>query len=132
MHQQKIVPQRQTTQCVVEGNETDIIVASFADRVFVIITQCGKIGSFVHCSSCDIDPGYFEVETIFGDRQKRVHAVYGRAIIQKLAQHSSKQVLLGIALKDESQSTFKEIMTHVEPLLEGWPSEARPHLLVTS
>lgn len=78
-----------------------------------------------------MNPTAFEVETLFGDRQKTVYHVYARELIEKVSTkydvanliEVAKPLLLAIALKDDSPATFNAIIKEIEPLLVApWTS----------
>lgn len=33
--------------CAIDGNHTEVLVSGFADKIFIVITQYGRIGSLV-------------------------------------------------------------------------------------
>lgn len=59
------------------------------------------------------EPNY-TISTLIGKRDSEILNVYARQIIELVGSASSKPVLLGIALVDESKSTFRTIMDILE------------------
>lgn len=48
-------PPRQVTK-ELEGNSTELLIQTFADRILVLVTQLGKVGNLVHCFHAKLLP----------------------------------------------------------------------------
>jgi hypothetical protein len=116
------------------GTNTDITVQRFLDQTVVLVTQIGRIGTYIHCSIEDyglIDGSArsFHVVTLLGSRDNAIAEVCARQIheqICKLELGSDFQsalladvpvppLLLGITLKGKelSRDCMQELILSV-------------------
>ncbi|KAJ3410689.1 hypothetical protein HDV05_003486 [Chytridiales sp. JEL 0842] len=98
---------------VVGGVPTDVVVTEFADRVFVIITQLGKIGHLMQATSTDVvAPGGVlssgnpsTVKSLLGTSDSEFDVVFTDHIKSKLsAKRDDRSLLLSLALKRRDES----------------------------
>ncbi|CAJ1403202.1 unnamed protein product [Effrenium voratum] len=61
----------------------------------------------------------FDVQVLFGDRRQEHYRALARAIIERLAEKTSKPLLLGIHLQDKSVEAFRAILQEVQQRLSG-------------
>ncbi|KAG1436709.1 hypothetical protein G6F56_013440 [Rhizopus delemar] len=111
----------------INGIKTEVMIQGFADKIFVIVTQYGKIGSLIH-TSLDAAPhristlDTFPTTTRFlmGDAngsQSDMYILYSTSILQAIVAmnpHETRPLLLGIALKPsedlkQNRQTFQKI-----------------------
>lgn len=100
---------------LINGNHTDFAVIAYSNRVFVIITQCGKIGNLysVQRSSTQKDEIFsasalfiYEIKCILGaESEEATQAV--RLLAEKL--DISRPLLLSLTLPLLDYSTLKQI-----------------------
>lgn len=86
----------------VSNIKLDIIILNYSDRIFVIITQFGKIGSLLTVRKSQATDGeareeIYEVSTIFGEDRLEYH-VAARTLAESM--QTNKPILFGIALRD--------------------------------
>ncbi|KAI9271610.1 hypothetical protein BDA99DRAFT_300458 [Phascolomyces articulosus] len=98
--------------CNVHGHHTEILVTGFADKIFIVVTQYGRIGSLIK-TTVDIaphlasNPGAVPTTSqfLFGEStgsQSDLYMLYASSISQTIAAmnpHEQRPVILGIALK---------------------------------
>eukprot|EP00026_Physarum_polycephalum_P022918 Phypoly_transcript_27432.p1 GENE.Phypoly_transcript_27432~~Phypoly_transcript_27432.p1 ORF type:complete len:136 (-),score=21.49 Phypoly_transcript_27432:3-410(-) len=103
----------------INNNHTEIVITPFSDHIFIIITQTQKIGTMFQAFKVSGDmtisgePNY-TISTLIGKRDDPVLTTYARQLIELVGNTSSKPILLGIALLDESKETFRTIMDIIE------------------
>ena len=104
----------------IDGVHTEVVSTAFSDRVFVVVTQLGKVGNLL--SAC-VERGadgedIYSVSTLLGRRDDPTLAVYARQLAQRMADADCrKPLLLGIALaprKEPSPETFRAVMELVQ------------------
>mmetsp|Transcript_106931 Transcript_106931/g.297477 ORF Transcript_106931/g.297477 Transcript_106931/m.297477 type:complete len:145 (+) Transcript_106931:95-529(+) len=105
----------------VAGTPTDFVVTDFGSQVFFVVTQSAKIGSLIEATSQEsADPmangdRIYEVRVLFGDRKLQHYRAYARALAEIVATtNSSKSVLLGIALREHSTESFRQVVAAVK------------------
>mmetsp|Transcript_22447 Transcript_22447/g.43700 ORF Transcript_22447/g.43700 Transcript_22447/m.43700 type:complete len:137 (-) Transcript_22447:95-505(-) len=106
----------------ISGVNTDFIVTDFGAELFVVITQSAKIGSLVEASACVSDfsessTPVYEVRVLFGDRRAEHYRAYARALIELIAAKTNRSLLLGIALKEHSTDSFRQIISVIKDRL---------------
>ncbi|KAI7874523.1 hypothetical protein K492DRAFT_211535 [Lichtheimia hyalospora FSU 10163] len=98
--------------CDIDGVHTEVLVTGFADKIFIVVTQFGRIGSLIR-TTVDIAPHLAtnpsSVPTtsqfLFGESsgpQSDLYMLYASSIAQAVAAmnpHEKRPILLGIALK---------------------------------
>ncbi|KAG2196613.1 hypothetical protein INT46_011856 [Mucor plumbeus] len=104
--------QNKQTAITVNGVHTEILLTGFADKIFVVITQYGKIGSLIQ-TTLDISPqlamnpssvpttSQFLMGESTGE-QSDLYILYSTSILQAIGAmnpHEKRPLLLGIALK---------------------------------
>eukprot|EP00927_Polykrikos_kofoidii_P060975 TRINITY_DN55869_c0_g1_i1.p1 TRINITY_DN55869_c0_g1~~TRINITY_DN55869_c0_g1_i1.p1 ORF type:complete len:211 (-),score=39.22 TRINITY_DN55869_c0_g1_i1:292-864(-) len=102
--------------CSVSGQATDFVITDFGSQLFIVITQSAKIGSLIEATSTEMQEGgqrVYDVKVIFGDRRAEHYRSYARALIELITKQSSKSLLLGIALKEHSLDSFKQIVSEL-------------------
>lgn len=110
---------------VIESIHTEFILSSFSDHLFFVITQYDKLGTIVskECvinqklrATVDVTPDgdkTFSVLTLLGKKEETLE-VYARRIIEVTSKKSSKPLVLSIALKKPTPTTFKEVVVCIE------------------
>ena len=98
-----------------KGVVTNITSSSYADRHFVIITQTRKFGSLLTAWTEDRIDGLTKTcdsHVLLGKRDDELLNVFANQIMQRVAAHSSKPLLLSIALDEDGRDpeTFKAIL----------------------
>jgi len=113
------VKTKQWTQAV-QGHSTDFVLNLFADCIFIIVTQLGKMGTLMRISkdqatsSSEEGETTFSVETLLGKRDDPALVVCGRQIAEDIVLRSTKPLLLSIALKENSQATIREVVEAIK------------------
>ena len=104
----------------VRGVKTHISVAHHANRIFLIISQDGNIGTLVHAQKDNPvehgQTGTFSAKVLLGRRDADIVEVYARTLIELVSKRLDVPLLLGISLKDESPEMFRAILKHMDEL----------------
>lgn len=104
----------------VGGHSTDFVLCLFANCVFIIVTQLGKIGTMIRISkdeatsSSEEGETTFTVDTLLGKRDDPALVVCGRQIVEDISQYSARPLLLCVALKDNSRATIREVVEAIK------------------
>lgn len=113
---QKCFPAVNQAQVVNEaGVVSEIVCSSYDDYHFVNISQIGKMGTVIRVWSNKLEgvgEASYDMTTLLGKRDDPLLDVYARQIIEKVAVHSNRPLILGIALKPEGRDakTFQDIL----------------------
>ncbi|KAI8878875.1 hypothetical protein K501DRAFT_257824 [Backusella circina FSU 941] len=95
-----------------QGQKTEVLLTGFQDKIFVVITQYGKIGSLIQ-TSFDVAPHLANnpkeppttSQFLMGESQgvqSDLYVLYATSIMQAIGAmnpHEKRPLLLGIALK---------------------------------
>ncbi|KAK4516680.1 uncharacterized protein ATC70_011658 [Mucor velutinosus] len=119
--------QNKQAAITVNGVHTEILLTGYADKIFVIITQYGKIGSLIQ-TTLDISPqlamnpsavpttSHFLMGESTGE-QSDLYILYSTSILQAIGAmnpHEKRPLLLGIALKPlEDMSARKQVFHQI-------------------
>ncbi|KAJ7109455.1 hypothetical protein C8R44DRAFT_713558 [Mycena epipterygia] len=128
-----------------EGNTTEIVVQTFADRILVLVTQLGKVGNLVGGSVyLPSPPASIQLTPLLGNAPSQhvqtLHSLYAAQIATILwtvgssnpLEVSRKSVVVGIALRrsDENEDgglteneriVFAGVMSMILELVAGAP-----------
>ncbi|XP_046849253.1 proteasome assembly chaperone 3-like isoform X1 [Xenia sp. Carnegie-2017] len=125
-----------TKQLTLEINHvsTSLICSNFGDKYFILVTQYGKIGTLVQIGEkCLINSGNVEnidMKVLLGKDEPLTY-VYAKQIAKCLfASGVHFPILLGIALKDDTPETLKQLVrkindadlfsSHVDGSMNTW------------
>ena len=105
------------------GVVTTIVLSSYQDRHFLLITQTGKFGSLL-TSWCedrlDGSSKLYKSHVLLGKRDDELLNVFAKEIMQIISLRSTLPLLLSIALDDENgrdAETFKTILESVRAIV---------------
>ncbi|KAI8348263.1 hypothetical protein BD560DRAFT_239078 [Blakeslea trispora] len=123
--------QNKQTAIELDGIHTEIMLTSFADKIFIVITQFGKIGSLIQ-TTFDIAPHLANnpssapasCQFLMGEssgEQSELYVLYATSILQAIGAmnpHEKRPLLLGIALKplkamSDKKQTFHKIIDQI-------------------
>ncbi|GAA5812745.1 hypothetical protein MFLAVUS_006203 [Mucor flavus] len=115
----------------IKGVHTEILLTGFADKIFVVITQYGKIGSLIQ-ATLDASPHFanspssvpMTTQFLMGEStgdQSELYSLYATSILQAIGAMNPQEkrpLLLGIALKpiealSERRDIFHQIIDQV-------------------
>ena len=103
---------------------TNIVCTSYSDRHLVVITQLKKFGTIIHAwSDAKADGGkIYDMVTLLGRRDDPLLNVYARQLIEKIAEHSDKPLILAIGLSPEGRdtTTFQDILNEIVSHTNTW------------
>uniref|UniRef100_A0A8C4QWR5 Proteasome (prosome, macropain) assembly chaperone 3 n=1 Tax=Eptatretus burgeri TaxID=7764 RepID=A0A8C4QWR5_EPTBU len=95
------------------GVSTQVVCAAFADRVFVTVSQCGRIGTLVSMSPAlptnSSDQAPCESRVLLGPDEPMTH-VLAKNLAEPICREAGLQpVLLGLALRTISPQALSEL-----------------------
>ncbi|GAN00824.1 conserved hypothetical protein [Mucor ambiguus] len=117
--------QNKQAAITINGAHTEILLTGYADKIFVVITQYGKIGSLIQ-TTLDISPqlamnpsavpttSQFLMGESTGE-QSDLYILYSTSILQAIGAmnpHEKRPLLLGIALKPLEDMSAKKQVFH--------------------
>ncbi|KAF1798930.1 hypothetical protein V8B55DRAFT_1521050 [Mucor lusitanicus] len=117
--------QNKQAAITINGVHTEILLTGYADKIFVVITQYGKIGSLIQ-TTLDISPqlamnpsavpttSQFLMGESTGE-QSDLYILYSTSILQAIGAmnpHEKRPLLLGIALKPLQDMSAKKQVFH--------------------
>eukprot|EP00244_Chara_vulgaris_P003311 TRINITY_DN15964_c0_g2_i4.p1 TRINITY_DN15964_c0_g2~~TRINITY_DN15964_c0_g2_i4.p1 ORF type:complete len:118 (+),score=20.06 TRINITY_DN15964_c0_g2_i4:129-482(+) len=75
---------------VIEGQETTVLLSGYEDRIMVMVSQIGKLGTILFAKQEEIydGPKAFQVDTILGKRDEPLLTVCARQLIEKMSMTS--------------------------------------------
>ncbi|XP_037544699.1 proteasome assembly chaperone 3 [Nematolebias whitei] len=102
----------------VGGILTDVVCTQFTNYIFVLLTQFGKIGSLVSVTpdsrSNDINTPTFSTKVLLGKDEPLTHVCAKHLAVFVSQEAGNRPVLLGLALKDSSLETIKQLKEMVQ------------------
>jgi len=106
----------------IDGVHTDIVYQMFSDKLFIIATQLGKMGTMISCEADGIGGGAagggggkqdsMEVNTrvILGDPDQPLLVVFASNLFKKLSPYIDRRTLLiSVALKDKTMRILQAL-----------------------
>eukprot|EP01117_Protostelium_nocturnum_P019390 TRINITY_DN8398_c2_g1_i1.p1 TRINITY_DN8398_c2_g1~~TRINITY_DN8398_c2_g1_i1.p1 ORF type:complete len:143 (-),score=27.07 TRINITY_DN8398_c2_g1_i1:42-470(-) len=85
----------------IDGTRTEIVLQQYHNRLFIIVTQTGKLGTLIS-ATCD-EENTFNIQTLLGKRDDNTLNLYARQLTQVLwAGGNHRPLLLALSLKDDS------------------------------
>jgi len=99
---------------IVQGSRTELILQSFSDVIFVIITQTNKLGTFIEATkelgdaleSSEADA--FSTRILLGRRDQPLLTIYARQLIELISSAGDKRsLLLAISLSPKSGTSME-------------------------
>ncbi|KAL6068589.1 Proteasome assembly chaperone 3 [Balamuthia mandrillaris] len=116
------VPSTKQFAAVINGVHTEFILTPFADRIFIVITQLGKLGTLITASketndvmSGEPQEANYAIDVLLGKRDEPLLALYARRIVELIcAKHARRSLLLSLCLKDHSLASLPIILDLLE------------------
>ncbi|KAN0055692.1 hypothetical protein ACTA71_011575 [Dictyostelium dimigraforme] len=96
--------------------DTDIAMSSFADAIFITISQNQKFNTWIRASKSDgilLDEPSYQIDTLLGNNQDVIFGIYARQLIENIGETSNKSLMLSISVTDKSKNTFKQILATI-------------------
>ncbi|KAM4530093.1 proteasome assembly chaperone 3 [Odontesthes bonariensis] len=101
----------------VNGISTEVVCTEFSNYIFVVLTQYGKVGTLISVTSDsrsnDISTPTFSTKVLLGKDEPLTH-VCAKNLASTIAQQAGRPILLGLALKDTSMDSIKQIKEIIE------------------
>lgn len=98
--------------CTIKKKQFDLIVQSFGDEIFVVVTEKGRVGQIVKASSetnLTSSKIHYKTEIMMGMDTDFANVLARRLIedITKSIGNTRKQLLLGVAFDKSTQQDFQ-------------------------
>ncbi|XP_058509684.1 proteasome assembly chaperone 3 [Solea solea] len=107
-----VVRSRQT-QRDVNGVSTQVVCTEFSNYIFVVLTQYGKIGTLISVTpdskSNDISTPTLSTKVLLGKEEPLTHVCAKNLAMFVSQEAGNRPVLLGLALKDSSIDSIKQM-----------------------
>lgn len=86
---------------LVDGVPTEFVLTTFVDRIFILVTQSGKMGTLISASRDAPASSSYTIATLLGRRDDPVSTLLARQLIEAISSSSTaagKPLLLGLGL----------------------------------
>eukprot|EP00013_Stygamoeba_regulata_P030102 CAMPEP_0177667436 /NCGR_PEP_ID=MMETSP0447-20121125/22123_1 /TAXON_ID=0 /ORGANISM="Stygamoeba regulata, Strain BSH-02190019" /LENGTH=132 /DNA_ID=CAMNT_0019173669 /DNA_START=36 /DNA_END=434 /DNA_ORIENTATION=+ len=113
------VPPVQQRRSLIGGQATEFVISHYSDRLFVLVTQTGKLSTLLHAVPDRTDTEAlenFSVTPLLGDRDCLKLQLIARQVVQHICQFSTKPLLLGLGLS--SKPTLDQVKQLIAVLKE--------------
>ncbi|KAM9986411.1 hypothetical protein ACTFIY_010841 [Dictyostelium cf. discoideum] len=100
----------------IKNVDTDIAISSFADAIFITISQNQKFNTWIRASKSDgilLDEPSYQIDTLLGNNQDVLFSIYARQLIENIGETSNKSLMLSISITDKTKDTFKQILSTI-------------------
>jgi len=99
------------TLATINDKPTDIVVSKFSDKLLVIITQFGKVGSLIEirrdiAQKDDPSSAVHNIRFLFGGHNEELY--FAARILTNFIPND-QTIILGLALKDYQSSTLRQL-----------------------
>jgi len=104
---------------MIDGIHTEFILTTYSNLVFFVVTQLEKLGSLLLARrelTMEGEPT-FAISSLLGRRDPEIE-IYARKLVEVTSKRSAKPLLLSLALKDNSPSTFRQIIAFISKHVE--------------
>jgi hypothetical protein len=98
------------------GNRIDIIVSTYSDRVFIVITELPGFGMLINAAAEIFPDGSVEynITTLLGDREEELLTLLARRLIEIIHRDTALPMLLSVALQSPSEGIIRALLSHLE------------------
>ncbi|KAM8824411.1 proteasome assembly chaperone 3 [Synchiropus splendidus] len=97
----------------INGVSTQFVCTEFSNYIFVVLTQYGKIGTLISITpdsrSSDVSIPAFSTRVLLGKDEPLTHVCAKNLATFVSQEAGNRPVLLGLALKDSSIDSIKEM-----------------------
>uniref|UniRef100_A0A6T5UGU5 Uncharacterized protein n=1 Tax=Polyblepharides amylifera TaxID=1486889 RepID=A0A6T5UGU5_9CHLO len=102
---------------VLEGEHTEFLITGYDNRVMVMVTQLGRVGTVLQ-AKCESSPGSsgesYTVSSLLGRRDEPLLEICARRMMELLTDSGCRRpLLLTLGLKNHSMGTMKSIIVLV-------------------
>lgn len=96
------------------GRPTDFLLTAYADRLLVVITQLGCLGTVLHAEKETVLGGgsTYRVDTLLGRRDEPLMELCARQLAERLHDAGSARPLLLCLAPDHGTSTHEQAFVH--------------------
>ncbi|KAK1878031.1 Proteasome assembly chaperone 3 [Dissostichus eleginoides] len=119
---QPVIKSKQTVK-EVNGISTQVVCTEFSNYIFVVLTQYGKMGTLISVTpdsrSNDISTPSFSTKVLLGKDEPLTHVCAKNLATFVSQEAGNRPVLLGLALKDSSIDSIKQ-MKEIVKICQVW------------
>ncbi|XP_046647981.1 proteasome assembly chaperone 3-like [Daphnia pulicaria] len=103
--------QTRTETIEINGNSTEVVISKFSDKLFIILTQYGKVGNVVEvrrdvAQKDDSSSAVYSVRVLFGRDDEEIH-VAARFLVNFIP--TQQNILFALSLKDYQPKTLRQV-----------------------
>jgi len=100
----------------INDKPTDIVISKFTDKLFVIITQFGKVGNLIEirrdiASKDDPSSSVYNIRFLLGGHNEELYIA--ARLLTNFIPHN-QTVILGLSLKDYQPSTLRQLGDYIK------------------
>jgi len=104
------------TTATINDKPTDISISKFSDKLFVIITQIGKVGNLIEirrdiAQKDDPSSSVYNIKFLLGGHNEEIY--FAARILANFIP-SDQTIILGLCLKDYQQSTLRQLGDYIK------------------
>ncbi|KAG8471104.1 hypothetical protein KFE25_009525 [Diacronema lutheri] len=117
------VPPIESHRLTVNGVLTHVVHISYSNRVFMLISQTGKMGTVMHVQApSDMGEGgggvSVEAQTLIGQRSDDALDVYARRVYEAVCAKARLPLMLSLALSDLSPANLAALLAELQRALQ--------------
>lgn len=111
-------------RCDVEGKPTDIVYICYSNKVFVLVSQTGKMGTIIHVRPpSELDAGASaEAQTLIGHRTDEALDVYARRVYETMCAEANVPLVLSLSLADYSPASLTALIAELRRASNATPA----------
>jgi proteasome assembly chaperone 3 len=113
--------QTRQLRAAIGGCETDILLSGYADRVLIVVTQVGSLGTVMQAEKETVLGGgsTYRVETLMGRRDDPMLELCTRQLAERLAEAECARPLVVCLGLRPSSSSLEAVRQIVQAVLEN-------------
>lgn len=107
-----------------EGKPTDIVYICYSNKVFVLVSQTGKMGTIIHVRPpSELDAGASaEAQTLIGHRTDEALDVYARRVYETMCAEANVPLVLSLSLADYSPASLTALIAELRRASNATPA----------
>eukprot|EP01083_Nonionella_stella_P077000 210037_1 len=110
--------------CKIKNESFEFVIQNFTDKIFIIITEKGRIGQIVSASSIRNNINnkiHFSMNTILGVVDDfSIINLLARQLIQQISKTSNKTLLLGVGFRRNIPNDFLPLILKCIEQIRDW------------
>lgn len=126
---QQLPMRSETFTAEVGGRSADFLLTAYTDRLMVVVTQTGTLGTMLHAERASVMGGActYSVETLLGPREQPLAELCARQLAEQLAAAGCDRPLLLCLALERQALTRQAVQQVISLVLEHpiWQAPAR-------